>query len=244
MLQFLTSIPIKVHIEIKNEEFGKALAFAPIIGLIIGSILAGCFYLGRCFFPISITAALVVVVYILLTGGLHMDGLGDTFDGLFSNRPKERILEIMRDSRVGTNAVLAISSVILLNWVLISGMNEAYIIKVLILFPVAGRIGTLTGACVSKYARSGEGLGKSFIDLCTWKEFLLGFLFHAFIFFSISNINGLLLSLIPVIISFILVKFLGGKIGGATGDILGAVCELNQTGFLLTSYVFIKFFLY
>ncbi|KNY27993.1 Cobalamin synthase [Pseudobacteroides cellulosolvens ATCC 35603 = DSM 2933] len=242
MLQFFTSIPVKLQIEIKNEEFGKALVFAPIIGLIIGSIIAGSFYISRCIFPTSIAAALVIVLYILLTGGLHMDGLGDTFDGIFSNRSKDRMLEIMRDSRVGTNAVLAIASVILLNWVLISGMSEEYTLKILILFPVAGRIGSLTGACVSKYARSGEGLGKSFIDLCSWKELGVGIFFHAIIFFCVLHIKGLILSLIPIFMSFILVKFLGKKIDGATGDILGAVCELNQTGFLLATYVFINFY--
>lgn len=169
-----------------------------------------------------------------------MDGLGDTFDGLFSNRSKENMLEIMRDSRVGTNAVIAIASVILLYFTLLIEIKQEYLAVVLVLMPVAGRIGSLIGAGVSTYARSGEGLGKSFIEYCGIKEIIAGIVIYEAAFFIVLGLSGLVISVFPLLFSYLTVKFFSSKIGGATGDILGAVCELNQIFFLITVYVFVQ----
>lgn len=240
MLQFLTRIPVPVTIEATSEDYGKGLVFAPVIGLLIGAMLAGVGYLLNMVFPAYTAAALIIIFYIVITGGLHLDGLGDTFDGLFSNRPKERILEIMRDSRVGTNAVLAIVSVLVLDITLLGSFDNGHILKIILLMPVAGRIGSLVSSGFSTYARSGEGLGKSFIDWCGTREVAAGLVIYFVIFFAVAGIPGLICSLVPPVAAFINVKLLGRKIGGATGDILGAVCEINQTIFLAAAYILIK----
>lgn len=240
MIQFLTTLPIRVNLNVTAEDFGKGLVFAPVVGLLIGGILAGSWYVIRMMFPIQVTAVLIIILYILLTGGLHLDGLGDTFDGLFSNRSRERILEIMRDSRVGTNAVLALIAVLLINTSLIASFNMYEIFKIIILMPVAGRIGSLVGSGVSNYARSGEGLGKSFIDYCGLREILSGMLLYFAVFYLVAGVRGLIFSLIPPISAYVLIKLFSRKIGGATGDLLGAVCELNQTIFLLCTFLILK----
>jgi adenosylcobinamide-GDP ribazoletransferase len=240
MLQFLTRIPIRVDLKATSEDYGKGLIFAPVVGLVIGGVLCGSYLLLDNVFPKTVTSVFILVIYIFMTGGLHIDGLGDTFDGLFSNRSKERILEIMRDSRVGTNAVIAIVSVLLINWSVIAALDPEHTAVILLLFPVAGRIGSLVGSGVSVYARSGEGLGKSFIDCCGLKEIMLGIIPYALIFFTAAGLKGLLTSIIPVISAFLLVKLFSLKIGGATGDILGAVCELNQMVFLISAYVIFR----
>lgn len=238
MIQFLTSIPLPVRLNVQQEDFGKGLVFAPVVGLILGGIMTGVYYLLNLIFPQYLAAIFIIILYIVLTGGLHLDGLGDTFDGIFSNRPKERILEIMRDSRVGTNAVLAIVSILLLNTALFASIDSKHIMKVLLLFPVAGRIGSLISTGVSTYARSGEGLGKSFIDYCGIREIIAGTLMYGAIFFAAAGLNGLLMAIPPLVTAYLLVKFFSRKIGGATGDILGAVCEINQTIFLTGMFIF------
>lgn len=240
MIQFLTTLPIRVQLNVTAEDFGKGLIFAPVVGLLVGGILTGGWYVSGLLFPGQVTAVLVIILYIILTGGLHLDGLGDTFDGLYSNRSRERMLEIMRDSKVGTNAVLAVASVLLLNTALLMSFNKADILIVLLLMPVAGRIGSLVGSGVSSYARSGEGLGKSFIDCCGWKEILVGLVPYLAIFYLAAGLPGLVLSILPPVSAYLLIKLFGRKIGGATGDLLGAVCELNQTIFLLASFLIIK----
>ncbi len=237
MLQFLTTIPLPVDLKVTDEDMGKGLVFAPLVGLILGGVLAAVYYVLSLAFPPLISSALVLAAYILLTGGLHLDGLGDTFDGLFSGRSKEQMLEIMRDSRVGTNAVLAIVCVLLINWAVLSSIPASRITGVVLLFPVAGRIGSLTAAGCSRYARSGAGLGKSFIDRCGVGEVALGLVIYMLIFFLAAGHGRMALSVIPPVAAVVLVRILSGKIGGATGDVLGAVCELNQAIFLISAYV-------
>lgn len=244
MIQFLTTIPIPFELKVDNEDFGKGLVFAPAVGLILGVILALSYFGLSYIFPPAISVIIILIEYIFLTGGLHLDGLGDSFDGLFSNRPKERILEIMRDSRVGTNAVLAIVSVLLLNISLLSHFSNAYIYTILIMYPAAGRVGSIIGASISNYARKTDGLGKSFIDYCSTKEFIIGVIIYFAIFLFITGgvmhlkmDKVILLSVIPPVSAIMLTKFFSRKIGGTTGDILGAVCEINQTIFLLSAYV-------
>lgn len=240
MLQFLTTIPVPFRLNVKDEDFGKGLVFAPLIGLILGGILAA-FYLALSYvFPISINVVLIMILYIVLTGGLHLDGLGDTFDGLFSNRSKERILEIMKDSRVGTNAVIAIVCVIVLDIVVLVNINSAYLPQVLLLMPPAGRIASLMGAGISNYVRKEGGLGKSFIDFCGVKEVVIGIVV-SLIIFSLCGLNGIYIFITSVITAFLLVKLLSRKLNGVTGDILGAVCELNQSVFLIAAYIGIRY---
>lgn len=235
MIQFFTSIPIPINMDCDEKDYGKGLIFAPLVGLILGCILFFVYIVLSLFLPTTIIAALLIIGYIILTGGLHLDGLGDTFDGLFSNRPKDRILEIMRDSRVGTNAVLALISIILLDYVLLTELN--IVAEVLLLFPIAGRIGSLMGAGISVYARKNEGLGKSFIDHCGKKEMLFGGIISLVIFGLVLGLKGALISFALMITACLITKIFTVKIGGATGDILGAVCELNQTVFLMLMYI-------
>lgn len=238
MVQFFTSIPIPIKIECDEKDYGEGLVLAPFIGLILGLLICLVYKVLSFLLPINISSAFLIVVYVVLTGGLHLDGLGDTFDGLFSNRSKEKILEIMRDSRVGTNAVLALVSIILLNYALINGLEASgSLISALMLFPVAGRIGSLFGAGVSIYARKTEGLGKSFIDYCGKKEMLLGGAVAIVIFSAILGLKGLIMAPLMMITALLITKIFTKKIQGATGDILGAVCELNQTTFLLLYYI-------
>ncbi|MCX7747640.1 MAG: adenosylcobinamide-GDP ribazoletransferase [Clostridia bacterium] len=236
MIQFLTTIPINVNLNVKEEDCGKGLIFAPCVGLILGALLVVVQYFASFVFPPYITAALIIIVYILLTGALHIDGLGDTFDGLFSNRPRERILEIMKDSRVGTNAVVAIICIILLDILLVLDIEPVF----LLFMPVAGRLGILTSAGSSSYARSG-GLGKSFIDCCTLKDVLLGLIIYSVLFISVMGLRGGILIAATFVVSFLLTRSLSRKIGGTTGDILGAICELSQLFYLMAVYIIGKY---
>lgn len=238
MVQFFTSIPIPININCDEKDYGKGLIYAPLVGLILGFLLFLAYNLLSLFLSTNIVAVFLIIGYIVLTGGLHLDGLGDTFDGLYSNRPKEKILEIMRDSRVGTNAVLALISIILLNYVMLTELS--IMAEVVLLFPVAGRIGSLMGAGISVYARKNEGLGKSFIDHCKKKEMFLGSIISFVIFGAVLGIRGVLISFIVMISACLITKMFTTKIGGATGDILGAVCELNQTVFLLLMYLLMR----
>lgn len=255
MLQFLTAIPVKVNIKAEREDFGKGLAVAPVVGLVIGALLAGGNYFLSFLFPPGVTAVFTTALYIALTGGLHLDGLGDTADGLFSNRPRERMLEIMKDSRVGTNAVLTVAIVLLLYISLITSFGSNITI-VLLLMPVAGRIGSLISSGTSRYAGLSDGPGRWCVECCGRKDIITGLVIYFIIFTATAGVYGLqsgltataiplvpillLTAVIPPLSAFLLARFLGRKLGGVTGDILGAVCELNQIIFLIAAFLLLK----
>lgn len=255
MLQFLTAIPVNISVKAEREDFGKGLATAPVVGFLIGILLAGGNYVLRLLFPPGVAAVFTIALYVALTGGLHLDGLGDTADGLFSNRPAERILEIMKDSRVGTNAVLTILIVILLNISLIAVLED-YTLFILLLMPVAGRIGSLISSGTSRYAGISDGPGRWCVECCGKNDVILGLILYFILFAAAGGVLFqtagmasqaafafyvlMILAAIPPVSAFLLARFLGRKLGGVTGDILGAVCELNQVVFLLASYLLMK----
>lgn len=241
MLQFLTRIPIRINITYSQEEFGKGLVYAPVIGLIIGGILFALYYIFQFLFPPMVSSVLIIVGYIMITGGLHLDGLGDTCDALFSHRSKERMLEIMRDSRIGTNALLGVTSILFLNVAILQAFQPQNIVVFLLLMPVAGRIGSLVSAGLHPYARKEQGLGKSFVDACGKKEIAIGIVLTIPIFYCLLGLHGIWMVFIPVVTGALISAWFAKKIDGVTGDVLGAVCEINQTAFLLVAFALSEF---
>lgn len=121
-LQFLTRLPLPVKTANFPAVFPRSTVFYPAAGLVIGTIVAAAAYGVSFVFPANVTAVLVLGVWVLLSGGLHLDGLMDTADGLLSHRSRERMLEIMKDSRVGAMGVIVCVLYLLLKFALLSGL--------------------------------------------------------------------------------------------------------------------------
>lgn len=129
-LRFLTRIPVKTGGEF-DEEFHKGMYYFPLVGFIIGIITYLVSLLVGIMFPSDALVIAIIAVFteVFLTGGLHIDGLGDTADAFFSNRDKDRMLEIMKDSRLGTNSLLAIMFTILIKiGVIVTFLNRECLI--------------------------------------------------------------------------------------------------------------------
>src|SRR3712207_89815 len=105
-LQFLTRLKIVNQTEWTMEDFGKSVAAFPYVGLIIGIFLTIVYGIGSQFLPTTPLMLVIVISEFLFTGGLHADGLMDTSDGIFSGRDREKQLEIMKDSRIGSFGVV------------------------------------------------------------------------------------------------------------------------------------------
>ena len=118
-LRFLTRIPVPVKVEYDDRAFAAGSAFAPIIGLLIGLIMVGVYLVCAPLDKRALAVFLAMAAGIAVTGGLHLDGLADTFDGLFSYRDKERVLAIMKDSRLGTSGAIALFLVLMLKYLLL-----------------------------------------------------------------------------------------------------------------------------
>ena len=164
-LQFLTRLKIVNQTEWSVEDFGKSVVAFPYVGLIIGLILALLYGILSPFIPLVPLMLIIVVAEFLITGGLHADGLMDTSDGLFSGRERERKLEIMKDSRIGSFGVVAFVFVTLLKWQLLTAIPTAeFIPMALIMMPLMSRWSLVLSIQSYPYARK-EGMGAAFANL-------------------------------------------------------------------------------
>ncbi len=158
MLTFLTRIPAKINFDVEYDDYVKGVFFVPFIALIIGAPLYFMDMLDGFINPYALSF-LILLTYVYLSGGLHIDGMADTMDALGSNRKRERMMEIMSDPRMGTFGVLTIVMYCLGMIIFIPQVPRASIL----LFPLAGRGASILCAATHKYAKE-QGLGKSYID--------------------------------------------------------------------------------
>lgn len=234
MLQFLTRIPININLKVDEEDFFQGIIYFPLVGLIIGMFVVASYYLGIKLSGNLLGAAFAVAIEIFITGGLHLDGLADTFDGIYSNRPKDRILEIMKDSRLGTNGALALFVLLLLKFVLISDLTAPEAYPVLLLMPVFSRLCIVFASRVGKPARK-QGMGNLFIGRVKTKQLIIALIITiipSLIFVKV--IPGIL---VLMVFTLWYVNHVSNKIDGITGDILGAICELSELVFLFFAII-------
>lgn len=164
-LQFLTRLKIVNQTEWSVEDFGKSVVAFPYVGLIIGLILALLYGILSPFIPLVPLMLILVIAEFLITGGLHADGLMDTSDGLFSGRERDRKLEIMKDSRIGSFGVVAFVFVTLLKWQLLTSIPTAeFIPMALIMMPLMSRWSLVLSIRSYPYARE-QGMGAAFANL-------------------------------------------------------------------------------
>ena len=237
LFQFMTRIPMPGKAEYNSEEMGKSFKLFPIVGMVIGIILYVT-YLGLSQFIDNkyALAMLVILMEVVLTGGLHLDGLADTFDGIFSYRSKHRMLEIMRDSRVGTNGALALIIGFLLKIFLLVEVG----FPVLLIMPVIGRLNSVVNASIAPYARP-TGMGKALVANTDTSGLVMAAILTIAFTLGVSGILGgtivgwLLIIPVVMVLGIYFAKLMERKIGGVTGDTLGAVVELTEVVVLFTA---------
>ncbi len=247
VFQFLTIIPVKQIRDVSDKEMGSATVFFPLVGVMEGVLYVVLAALFLKVFPTELTNGLLVLVMVIVNGGLHLDGLADTFDAIASRGDKEKKLMVMKDSTVGPTGVIAIVLALLLKYLLLNALffNLSLVTYHLSLFlmPVFSRWVMVTAAFHGEPARE-DGLGNVFIKHTGVKEIItatiltLLFSFFALIIvdiqYSIFNIQLLTVLFVLYIFSLIAVRFGNKNFDGMTGDTLGAVHEISTLLFLLT----------
>lgn len=234
LIQFLTRIPINIKLNVTREDLSKAVIYFPIIGYIIGGILVLTQYGLNNYIDKIILAFLILTIEVIITGGLHLDGLSDTFDGIYSGRKKERILDIMKDPNVGTFGVLSLMILIIAKFLLIYKIDNNLLLGLLAM-PVFSRFCVVYASRFGNYAKE-TGLGDLFIGQVNNIKLLISFIFIMPIF--IFKIEFIVIFFINVIFTAFFVNYISKKIGGITGDILGAIVEINEVLFLFSIYLF------
>jgi len=231
--RFLTIIPLPGKLGTTEEELAGATPFFPVVGLLLGSVVVAIVSLLQMLFPPFVTAVLATLVLLAFSGGLHLDGLADTADGFFSSRPKEKILVIMRDSATGAMGVIALVLLLLLKAAALSSLSSSLLL-VVFLMPLAGRTAILLMMAILPYARSQGGLATLFYSRRSKVVGLWGLVFFAAVSVLTAGFRGLAAVLAVTLLVLLMSWFCRIKIDGATGDTLGAVCEMAETVLALT----------
>jgi adenosylcobinamide-GDP ribazoletransferase len=236
-LGFLTRIPL-IKVKFDNKTFSKGIIFSPVIGLMIGGFLAGIFLLSSFLNNKILSSIIIVFSLIIITGGLHLDGLADTCDGIFSYRDKDKILEIMRDPRIGANGTIALIMLILFKIILIySLLNSENIIKYLLIFPVFARNNIIISSGISNYAGNISGMGEDIVKNTGIKQIIIGIIFTSIICMPVILLRFFIFFIISLIFVLTFTFYIKRKIGGITGDIIGAIIELTEITMLSTAII-------
>jgi len=237
LFQFFTRIPINKNLECDKENFRRGSIFFPVVGLFIGVVQFLVYYILIKVLPVNITAVFVVIIPIVITGGLHVDGLGDTCDGFFSLKgDKYKIIEVMKDSTVGTYATIAIVFDILVRYAAVNTIIEVNLPFILIVVPIIARFTVVFISFIGKTAKE-TGSGNIFIANIDVRTLVItGITTMIFVTLLIGLNKSVILIVSALLLSFFFNKFCESKITGLTGDSLGANNELVE---ILTMILFI-----
>ena len=234
-LSFFTRIKINLK-DVSEDEFYNSMTLLPLTGVVIG------LWLGLIAFGLSfvneptIGAVVMIFAYMLITGGLHMDGVADTIDGLMSARDRARVMEIMKDSRLGSFGAIALILLFLANFAAYKTLlTYDFLPGMLVLAPVVGRFCGLLNCRLSTYAEGGGGLGKRIVEMTkTWHivVYLILILAAALLLYGWSAVIALG---VAIIVALYIKNMVQKGIGGMTGDTIGFTIEVSQVAFLLTA---------
>jgi adenosylcobinamide-GDP ribazoletransferase len=236
-LQFLTILPVRIRSEITPEDLGGSLRYFPLVGLLLGLALAGAALLLG-YLPHPVVAVLVLILSIALTGGIHLDGLADTCDGFGGLRPKEKVLEIMRDSRLGVMGVTGVLCLLALKGVLVASVAPDNLWRLLILMMVFSRWSQVLVCCTSSYARA-EGKAKHFVEYASPKDLLAATIFAAVVILFLARWRTLLVLLLSLLVLLLFLMYVKRRIGGVTGDIIGAASEITEVAILFFGLIYL-----
>ncbi|MEA4813056.1 MAG: adenosylcobinamide-GDP ribazoletransferase [Anaerolineaceae bacterium] len=228
-LSFLTIIPIETRKVHNPDDLGKAAAWFPLIGALMGALLAGVYYGLQLIFPLPVSAVLATIFWVFLSGGLHLDGLADSCDGLLNASSPERRLEIMKDPRLGSFGGIGLVLAIFLRVVL---LNSIPIQEIFFALPLAAALGRwmLILAALQPMARPG-GLGDAFakgLKQDTWMPAALTVIFLV----VLGGWKGIVGALLAHLLAIAVFSFAKRRLGGMTGDVFGLTVEISELSVL------------
>ena len=228
-LSFLTVLPLG---KFAGKPTGGSILYFPWVGILIGSSLAGIDWLGSLFLYDELRVLTDVAFLTLISGGLHLDGLADSADGLYFHHDREKSLEVMKDPRVGVMGALTLLFCLGFKYTGIVALEfEQYWIW-LIVAPALARSAQVVGLVFMNDARGAGGVGQALYQTGKY-QYLIFCLIPLALPFWVSTSAGVAAVLAFVAINLFLFAFFRNRLGGMTGDTFGALTEIVETFFLI-----------
>jgi len=237
-LQLLTRIPVPIDIEVTDRQSGRSTLFYPVVGLLLGAII----YLVAWVLPeqnMLLNAALLTTLWIGLSGALHIDGLADSADAWVGGMgDSQRTLDIMKDPNCGPMGVTTILVVVLLKFTALYTLLQQGHLLPLLLIPMLARAQILLLLLTTPYVRK-QGMGSALVmhlpRTFAWLVLLISYLGWGYFMQQSGAIVLLTLLLVFVLFRQILMR----RIGGTTGDTIGALVELSELLLLIGVVMFL-----
>lgn len=236
--QFFTRIPIPVAVDEPEEKMRSGIRFFSLFGLMIGLLEAIVYWPLQYLLSPSIAWIVILFFDVMLTGGFHLDALSDMADGLFSSRKREHMLEIMKDSRVGSNGVLAIVFYYLMLvfsfLVLLPSLSIQLQAVIVLLLNLVGKNGISLLFYQMQYAGNNpHGLGTTFLNVKNQNVIICQLISFCTLLLFLGRI-GIVCFVTNILAALLYRKLVLSKVGGFNGDTLGACSPISQEVFLLT----------
>ncbi|MGF1614091.1 MAG: adenosylcobinamide-GDP ribazoletransferase [Gammaproteobacteria bacterium] len=222
-LSFLTILPVSSEADFSPKAM---MPFFPLVGLLLGLVVAVWDFLACRIWPLAIVAVLDVLLLAVLSGGLHLDGLADAADGLLGHHTRRRALEIMKDSRVGAMGLLAVVLCLALKAVALAELSSNRFLAIL-LVPAYARASMLWALRELPYGRP-AGTAKAFFGAPFSDSAFLGLVVPGLLSLGLG-VGTLVLHGVFLAFSFGMIWFYRHRIGCVTGDMLGAMSEISET---------------
>ena len=209
------------------------MAWFPLVGLVLGGVLAGTDLLLSAMIPQSILTMLLIGLLVLLTGGLHVDGLADSVDGIAGGRTPVDRLAIMRDARIGAVGATGLMLALGLRYAGLMAVPQAERLAVLLCMPVLGRWAMVVTAFSMPYARPEGGLAHPFLQQLSARHLLLSAVIPLGALPWFFGTRGVIVCAVIVAIARAIAALSRRLLGGITGDVLGAVNEIVEIVFVI-----------
>ena len=198
--------------------------------------MLGVYSIGAAVFPDDVLRPMLVVLLVILTGGLHLDGFADVCDGFYAGRTNADALRIMKDPHLGSMAVIGVISVLMMKVVLLSALPAAMLSSALLIFPAIGRGGMVWGMWMAPYARPEGGTGETFFRTLAGRHVWMATMLLSAWALLFAGWPAVIVLLFAASATKIFVGYCGRRIGGMTGDTLGALNELLELLTLVLYY--------
>ena len=237
---FLTRFPVGSPPDVTARQLGRCMAFFPLVGLLLGAGLVAVDAALAGLLPRPVGDALLLALLALLTGALHLDGFADLCDGVGGGRDREAALRIMKDSCIGAFGAVGLVLLLLVKYQALLVLPVAFKPLALLLLPVAGRWAPVALTVAIPYLRGPEGTGAVFAAHAGWRELLLASLTLLAVGGGLFGLAGGALCGGLTVMTAVFGAWIKHRLGGVTGDVLGAAVELVEVMTLLLLLILVK----
>jgi len=227
-VEFLTIFTVSRKHEVTEGDLAKSMVYFPIVGFLIGVILNYSDKALAWIVPPSMANAILLIMLVIITRALHIDGLADTLDGIMGGHDRTSRLEIMKDSRLGTAGALGIMLLLLMKYLCFNNLFDNDKASALLIAPMLGRWSQILMVFRADYGRE-QGIGSAFVGHLRSTGLIATSVVALGLAIFVSGTWAAILIASVVLFTMICRWYLVRKLGGVTGDVIGAVSELNET---------------